>query len=136
MAKAHDYASSVHVVCQVITQRIRVQERGCCTAQRSGIAVAEPGWECLLVHRRDRLRLHWVLPGSPTEAELARRYRCTDEHMELTGGAATDRLNGGGATACGATTHGETTTVEQRRSRALMIYAVRRARSPAVTPGL
>ena len=43
------------------------------------------------------------------------------------------RLNCGGATACGATTYCKTTIVEQRCSRSLVIYIVRRPGSPAIT---
>src|SRR5206468_10727393 len=46
--------------------------------------------------------------------------------------AATDRLNCGGATACGAATHCKPTSIEQRGSRSLVIYVVRRPGSPAV----
>src|SRR5439155_11106544 len=46
--------------------------------------------------------------------------------------AATDRLNSGGATACGAATYCKPTSIEQRGSRSLVIYGVRRPGSPAI----
>ena len=49
------------------------------------------------------------------------------------GATGTDRLNCGGATACGATTYYKTTTVKQRSSRSLVIYVVLRPRSPAIS---
>src|SRR5436309_1472581 len=46
--------------------------------------------------------------------------------------AATDRLNCGGATACGAATYCKPTSIEQRGSGSLVIYIVRRPGSPAI----
>src|SRR5205823_14316409 len=65
------------------------------------------------------------------------RSRCKCSTWRRGGGwrrssATTDRLNGGGTTACRATTYGETTSVEQRSSRSLVIYVVRRPGSPGI----